>query len=140
MSYPVFLMNSASGAPRLGGGMCQVTCRQPTPCLPPSLSQPCRRQDPHGAHCYWIQGDEGESQGGPSLLQKTDVQTQNSVCSLFLHWVLQAPRASLFPSWPSSQLSPHIYLCASCLYTMSVFPRRLGARRAGSWSAASAGA
>ena len=51
---------------------------------PFSLTQPCRGQDPHEAHHCWGQGDEGRTQGASCLLQKTDVQTENSQHHVFL--------------------------------------------------------
>lgn len=127
----VFLMNSASGACRLGGGRCQVTCRHPTPCLPPTSPSP----NPAGGrtHC-WGQGDGGDSQGAPILLKKTDLQSENSLHCVFLVPPLgSSDSKSIFISLMAiiPIIITHLSVCFH-LYKTPVFPRRLGARRAGS--------
>lgn len=82
---------------------------------PPLFSQPCRGAGPPSPpHSpppaeLWTPGHrEMRGEGGrvPSLLWglTCTLKTHNPMYSLFPHRALQAPSASLFPSWPSSQL------------------------------------
>lgn len=77
---------------------------QPCSC-PLSLPLPTLRgQDPpRSPRCWGQRVTVKEPPVSPRRLT-CKLKTHYTMCSLFLHRVLQAPRASLSPSWPSSQL------------------------------------